>query len=352
MLPVMRRRSVASRARLVARETGTYRAAVAGEGPILIAGAGALGSVVGGLLAAAGWPVTLLGRRAHVEAARAHGLAIEGLFGTHRVRGLVTASDPAGLRGPYAAIFLTVKAYDTAAMAAAVAPHLAPDGFLLSLQNGLGNVEAAERAAGSARVLGARVIFGAEVVEPGRARVTVYADPVLVGSPDPGDRARRAAAGRWATALAAAGIPSEPTDALTAELWAKVLYNAALNPLGALLGLPYGDLPAHPDTRAIMDTVIEEAFAVARAEGVSMRWPDAGAYRETFYGRLVPATAEHRSSMLQDIERGRPTEIDAINGEIAARGARRGLPAPVNATLTRLIRARAGRGMESSRWSR
>src|ERR1041384_5973149 len=76
-------------------------------------------------------------------------------------------------------------------------------------------------------------------------------------------------------------------------------------------------------------------------EGVSLRWPDAAAYREAFYGRLVPSTAEHRSSMLQDIERGRPTEIDAMNGEIAARGARLGLPAPVNATLTRLIRARA-----------
>jgi 2-dehydropantoate 2-reductase len=324
------------------RGTGTYRARVAGGERILVAGAGALGSVVGGLLAAAGFGVTLLGRREHVEAARS-GLLIEGLFGTHRVRGLASVTEASELRGPFAAIFLTVKAFDTAAMAAAVAPHLAPDGFLVSLQNGLGNVEAAERAVGQARVLGGRVIFGAELVGPGRVRVTVYADPVLLGSPDPSDRARQSAAERWATALAAAGIPAEPTETLVAELWAKVLYNAALNPLGALLGVPYGDLPAHPDTRAIMDTVIEEAFAVARAEGVELRWPDAAAYRETFYGRLVPATAGHRSSMLQDIERGRPTEIDAINGQIAARGARRGLPAPVNATLTRLIRARAGR---------
>jgi 2-dehydropantoate 2-reductase len=306
---------------------------------ILVAGAGALGSVVGGLLGAAGWPVTLLGRGAHMEAIRARGLAIDGLFGIHRVRGLVCATDASELRGPYAAIFLTVKAYDTAAVAAAVGPELAPDGVLLSIQNGLGNVEAAERAVGEGRVLGARVIFGAELLEPGRVRVTVYADPVLIGSPEPSD-AGRAAAARWATALAAAGVPAEPTDAIAAELWAKVLYNAALNPLGALLGVPYGELPAHPDTRTIMDTVIEETFAVARAEGVALRWPDAAAYREVFYGRLVPATAAHRSSMLQDIERGRPTEIDAINGAVAARGAKRGLPAPVNATLARLIRAR------------
>ncbi len=316
---------------------------VAGE-RILVAGAGALGTVVGGLLATAGWDVTLLGRRRHLDAARAEGLTVDGLFGTHRIlRGLAFATTRDELRGPYEAIFVTVKAYDTAAMVAAVASSLAPDGVLLSLQNGLGNVEAAERVVGSSRVLGARVIFGAELVAPGHARVTVYADPVLIGCPDPSDGARAAAVEHWATALAAAGIPAEPTDALAAALWGKVLYNAALNPLGALLGLRYGELPLAADTRAIMDTVIDEAFTVARAEGVGLRWRDAAAYREEFYGRLVPATAEHRSSMLQDIERGRPTEVDAINGEVAARGVRHGLPAPVNATLTRLIRARAAR---------
>src|SRR5262245_36443804 len=311
---------------------------------ILVAGAGALGSVIGGLLAVAGLDVTLLGRRPHLDAARAGGLVVDGLFGTHRVlRGLTHASEPRELADRYAAIFLTVKAYDTATMAAAVARHLDPDGFLVSLQNGLGNVEAAGRAVGPARVLGARVIFGAELVAPGHARVTVFADPVLIGSPDPSDGRRTAAAARCATTLAAAGVPAEPTDEILAALWAKVFYNAALNPLGALLGLRYGELPLHRDTRAIMDTVIEEAFAVARAEEVGLHWRDAAEYREEFYGRLVPSTAEHRPSMLQDIERGRPTEIDAINGEVASRGAQHGIPAPVNATLTRLIRARAAR---------
>jgi len=337
--------SHAGRGRIVTR--------VAGADEILIAGAGALGSVVGGLLAAGGWPVTLLGRPAHLDAVCASGLAIDGLFGTHRVRGLRCATDAARLEGPFAVVLLAVKAYDTAAMAAAVGPHLAGDGFLLSLQNGLGNLEAAARAVGAERVLGARVIFGAELVAPGHARVTVYADPVLVGSPDPGDARRRDAAAQWATALSAAGVPAKPTEALVAELWAKVLYNAALNPLGALLGLPYGDLPADRDTRMIMDAVIEEAFAVARAEGVALAWPDAAAYRAVFYGRLVPSTAAHRSSMLQDIERGRPTEIDAINGQVAARGAAHGVPTPVNATLARLIRARthAGPPRKDTRWN-
>src|SRR5437763_1966255 len=190
-------------------------------------------------------------------------------------------------------------------------------------------------------VRGMRVIFGAELPEPGRATVTVCADPVLIGALEPAADGQRARAVAWACALADAGIPAAQTEAIVAELWAKVFYNAALNPLGALLDLPYGALAEDAEARAVMDLVIAEAFAVARAAGIVLRWPDAGAYRAEFYGRLVPATARHRSSMLQDLARGRPTEIEAINGYVAARGAALGMPAPTHLTLTRLIRARA-----------
>src|SRR4029077_575595 len=108
--------------------------------------------------------------RKHIlEALRAHGCTIDGRFGIHRVQGLVCTSEERELDGPFAAVLLTVKAYDTAAMAAARAPHLSSDGVLVSLQNGLGNLEAASRVLGSERVLGARVIFGAELVEAGHA---------------------------------------------------------------------------------------------------------------------------------------------------------------------------------------
>jgi len=123
-------------------------------------------------------------------------------------------------------------------------------------------------------------------------------------------------------------------------LWAKVFYNAALNPLGALLGVHYGALRQQADSRALMDAVIDEAFAVARAEGVALPWPTADAYRKEFYERLVPVTFGHRSSMLQDLERGRQTEIDAINGAVWHRALAHGIPAPVNEMLTRLVRLR------------
>jgi len=320
---------------------------------VLVAGAGALGSVVGGLLAAHGWPVTLLGRAHHLAAIGADGLHLDGLYGRHHVRTLACATDAASLGGPFAAVLLTVKAWDTREVAAAVAPLLAADGVLVSMQNGLGNLEQAGEAVGPRRVLGGRVIFGAEIVAPGRVRVTVHAAPTLIGSPDADDAPRQAAAERWAGALTAAGVPAEPTTRILPELWAKLLYNAALNPLGALLGVAYGWLPGDPDARAIMDDVVDEAFAVACAEGVQLPWRDAAAYRAVFYDRLVPSTAEHRSSMLQDLERGRPTEIDAINGWVAARGAALGVPTPANLMLARTIRARVRRaGRDDPRWSR
>jgi 2-dehydropantoate 2-reductase len=322
------------RARVAQRETG---------GPLVVAGAGALGSVFGGLLAQAGFRVILVGRGPHMAAIARDGLRIEGLFGDHVVRGLATVSDVGALEGMFDTVLLTVKSYDTTAMVRAMAPHFAPDGLLISLQNGLGNVEQAEDVLGRARVLGARVIFGAELLAPGHVRVTVIAAPVLVGSPDPHDAARATLARVWARRFADAGIPSEATDNLFGELWAKVFYNAALNPLGALLRVPYGHLPDDPDTRALMDRLIDEAFAVARASGVALRWPDAAAYREHFYGALVPSTAAHRSSMLQDLERGRPTEIDAINGWVVRRGEALGVPVPANTTLTHLFRARVRR---------
>lgn len=323
---------------------------------ILVVGAGALGSVFGGLLRCAGHNVTLLGRAPHLEAIAADGLRITGIWGEHRATDFELATSAAELGGGYDSILLTVKSYDTAAAIALVAGRLAPGGVVVSLQNGLGNVELIAARIGAERVLGGRVIFGATVSGPGRVKVTVYAAPVLIGAWSAGDRpaadaAAIAAAQGWAECFRVARIPSEYCDDIGAALWAKVFYNAALNPLGALLGVHYGALAEHEESRALMDRVIDEAFAVARAEGVHLSWPSAAAYREVFYARLVPPTFDHRSSMLQDLERGRRTEVEAINGEVWQRGVRHGIPTPVNELLTRLVLARTavqgGRGSAS-----
>ena len=311
--------------------------------PILIAGAGAISSILGGLLHEAGHKVTLLGRRAHLEAIGRDGLKISGLLGNRTVTGIKQALDPAQLSGEYGLIFCAVKSYDTEAIAAALAKHLTGDGVIVSMQNGLGNIEALSEVFGRRRVLGARVIFGAEMPSPGHAHVTVFAQPVAIGPAPALHRedalALATRAGAIAAMLDAAGVPAVGVDDIMPVLWSKILYNVALNPLGALLQQHYGALAEDPDLRPIMDRAIEEAFAVARALEVALPFSNAAEYRKVFYEQLIPPTFNHRPTMLNDLHvRGR-TEIGALNGRIVELADGFGLDAETNRMLTRLVRA-------------
>lgn len=311
--------------------------------PILIAGAGAIGSVVGGMLHDAGRDVTLLGRRTHLEAIARGGLKISGLLGERTVAGLKLADDPAKLGGRYGLILCAVKSYDTESIAAALADRLTGDGVIVSMQNGLGNIESLIERFGRRRVLGARVIFGAEVPSPGHAHITVFAQPVAIGPAPALHREDSSALAERARAIAAmidaAGVPAAAVDDIMPVIWAKILYNVALNPLGALLHRSYGELAADPDVRPIMDRAIEEAFAAARALGVALPFSSAAEYRKVFYEQLLPPTMNHRPTMLHDLHvRGR-TDIGALNGEIVELADRLGLNAETNRMLTRLIRA-------------
>ena len=311
--------------------------------PILIAGAGAIGSILGGMLHEAGHDVTLLGRRAHMDAIARTGLRISGLLGARTVAGIKVADDPARLAEQFGLILCAVKSYDTESIADAMADRLTGDGVIVSMQNGLGNIESLSERFGRRRVLGARVIFGAEIPAPGSAHVTVFAQPVAIGpapaihredSPALAERARAIAA-----MLDAAGVPTVGVADIMPVIWTKLLYNAALNPLGALLRLHYGALAADPDVRAIMDRAIDEAFAVARALGVAIPFSNADEYRKVFYEQLIPPTFNHRPTMWDDLHvRGR-TEIGALNGRIVELADGLRLDVETNRMLTRLIRA-------------
>jgi 2-dehydropantoate 2-reductase len=212
----------------------------------------------------------------------------------------------------------------------------------VTLQNGLGNVEALAARAGSDRAIGGMVIIGFELTEPGEVAVTVYGGEVLLGRPGAGPGTSEGAppdpdVARLVDAFVAAGIPTRATDNIAGAIWGKVLYNCALNALGAVLEVPYGEL-ARQESWAVIGDIVREAFAVARAEGVRLAWPDPEAYLEVLRSRQIPATAAHRSSMLQDLARGRRTEIDHLNGAVAHLGAARGVPTPVNAALAALVR--------------
>lgn len=317
------------------------------ERRILIAGAGAIGSIVGAMLRRAGHELTLLGRENHIDAIARDGLRISGIFGDHLMKGFDLATDPARLEGPFDLILLAVKAYDTASMADRIKHLLAPDGLLVSMQNGVGNLEVLVERLGASRVIGARVMLGGELRTPGHAHATVFGEPLAFGPSPLANREHCARlyerASDIAAMMTAAGLAAEAVPDIAPLLWMKLFYNAALNPLGALLRLNYGALAADPDLRSIMNEVIEEAFAVASALGIPLPYESAEAYRGTFYSKLVPATFNHHPTMLYDLEQRGRTDIMEMNGKVVELAERVALRADTNLLLTRLIRARERR---------
>jgi len=307
---------------------------------ILVFGAGAIGMAYGGFLSRR-HDVTLLGRPRHCRAIRKKGLRVGGIWGRHVFRAMNLCSDSKALvraKAPYDLILLTVKAYDTAPAARVIRRLIGPGTAVVSLQNGLGNIEALHRVIPAARVVAGRVIFGVEVCGPGSIRVTVIAAPTALGETAP--RSGSARIGRIARAMNRAGLRTVVTADVRALLWAKVIYNCALNPLASLLGCHYGYLAGRNLTRKLMDAVIREIYAVARRCGIRLKPRSAEDYRKLFYGKLVPSTYHHHPSMLQDLRRGKRTEIESLNGAIARLGRKHGVPVPVNRWLAKMIRAK------------
>lgn len=306
---------------------------------VLVMGAGALGSAAGGMLARAGHAVTLVGRDPHMAAIRETGLRITGIWGDHHVENLRACTNLEGIEpGAFEVILIATKSYDTAAAVDAILPLADDHTLICSYQNGLGNAEIIADRAGWSRTVGARAIYGVWIPAPGCAEITVIANPTALGvytADAPADRVRELAA-----AMDAAGLPTVYTDRIATVLWGKVAYNCALNPLSALLDVPYGALLETEHTRTIMKDVVEELYAVARAIGVQLDPDTPAAYIELLFERLIPPTAAHYASMREDFRRGRRTEIDALNGAIARYGSEHGVPCPANTLLTRLIHAR------------
>jgi 2-dehydropantoate 2-reductase len=167
-------------------------------------------------------------------------------------------------------------------------------------------------------------------------RVTVRADETVLGTIG---SVPELEIKRIADTFTRAGIPTRTTKNIEKYIWAKALYNCALNPLATLLEAPYGFLAENPHTRKIMDKVIDEVYEVGKKMGIKFEH-SAKEYKKLFYSKLVPITAEHHASMLQDIRKGKRTEIDALCGAISRYGEIYGVETPMNTLLTDLIRAK------------
>jgi 2-dehydropantoate 2-reductase len=296
---------------------------------VAVFGAGAVGCYFGGMLARAGAPVTLIGRPAHVEAMRRDGLLLDTLRFKEAVR-VAADTEPSAVAGHDVVLFC-VKSGDTEAGAQAIAPHLAENAVVVSLQNGVDN-PARIRPHVRAEVLGVVVYVGCEMAGPGHVRHTGRGDLViggLRGSPAGERRAREVAA-----AFERAGVPCVVSADVDADLWIKLIVNCAYNPASALSRLQYGRILSVPEGPDLMRAVVTEAIAVAKAEGVNL---DADGLVDKVLG-VGKAMPTQISSTAQDINLGKRTEIDALNGHVARRGAALGVPTPVNATLWRLVK--------------
>jgi len=306
---------------------------------ILIVGAGAIGSVVGGFMAEHGHAVTLVGRAAHMDAIRARGLRITGIWNEHHVSAIDARTSTDGLRaGDFDLILVTVKAYDTAHTAARIAPLADANTLVCSYQNGLGNAEAIAEHVGWERTIGARAIYGVVLREPGLVDVTVIANPTAIGTYHPATSTERVRA--IAESMNATGLPTVYTDRIRTVLWNKVAYNCALNPMSALLDVPYGGLLDTEHTRQTMREIVHELYAVARAMDVPLEPATPQDYVRHLFEDLIPPTAAHYASMRADFINRRRTEIDALNGAVVRFGAAHTIACPVNTLLTRLVHAK------------
>lgn len=303
---------------------------------VVVLGAGAVGSLFAARLCAAGASVLLVGRSAHVAAIRERGLTVEGVGpGTFRPEAVTHLSPGTAAE----AVLLTVKSFDLPEAAGELGRAVAPTPTGL-LANGLGLEEGTVRALRSAGwtrpesslVRGVHTI-PATLLGPGKVRATGTGEVVL---PDPVAAGDASAAVRvLVSLLSRSGFPVRTSSTFELELWRKAVVNAAINPVTAVRGVANGTLRDGP-ARAEAEMLLSEAVAVARRAGIDLTLEMAVADLE----RVVRTTADNRSSMLQDLERGRPTELDAISGEILRRGQAFGLSLPATAQAIEAVRRR------------
>lgn len=306
----------------------------------LVYGAGALGQALGCMLACDNHNVDFILRQRFIGPIRENGLKVAGIFGEFLApkENVSFFTSLKNVAGSYDYILLTTKSYDTQASVDAlktVAKREATS--IVSLQNGCGNIEKLIQGFGAAHTIGGRVITGFEIVQPGHVIITVCADDIHVGDGVSGAKITEKTE-RLAAAITSAGHTCLAVDNIHRSLFAKLLYNCALNPLGAILGVNYGPLAEQESTKDIMNRVIEETFAVIKGIGGTTPWPSAAAYKDVFYSTLIPATADHRPSMLQDLENGKPTEVEALVGYVSRKARQANIATPTCDTLAALVR--------------
>ena len=307
---------------------------------ILVIGTGAVGCAIAIAAAEAGMDTAVLARSATAEYIRKNGLKRIGIFGDLNVSPdkITVYEDYDQIPSGFDYIAVASKTMANKSVADELAKHgniAGNEGRIVLFQNGWGNDEPYLVHFPVSQVFNARVITGFERTEPGITKVTVHTAPILLGSlhGEPAECLEP-----LARAINDSGIPSETSDQLEEALWAKMLYNTTLNPLGAILNMSYGELASSEHLVSIMNALIRETFAVIDAAGYRTFWKTPEEYTDVFYGKLVPDTVAHRASTLQDIEKRQKTEIDTLNGCVQKLGRKFGVKTPTHDMIVEMIK--------------
>jgi len=299
---------------------------------IVIVGAGAMGCLFVSLLHRAGVQVCLLARSdASMASISRNGILLENSAGTQDCTGLAITQDAASIGYADYLIFL-VKSFDTQQAAVSAAPCVGPATVIVTLQNGIGNVECLSVKFPSQPIVAGTTAHGATLLDPGRVR--------HAGSGETAISSFRTQDSMHAIALRdvleKAGIQTRIADDIQLLLWGKLLVNIGINPLAALLDISNGRLLDFENVRCIMHAAVREGVAVAAAKDIFFN-PDEQVNR---IENICRATRNNICSMLQDLRAGRKTEIDFLNGAVVKEARALHVPAPVNSMLTDLVRAR------------
>jgi 2-dehydropantoate 2-reductase len=294
---------------------------------VAVVGAGAVGGYFGGLMARAGAPVVMIGREAFIDAVNRTGLFLDTLHFQDCVR-VKGSTDLSAVRDADLVLFC-VKTTDNAATARAIAPLLSPQAIVVSLQNGVDNVEQI-RAAANIEALPAVVYIAVSIPKPGYVKHVSRGDLVL--GPEC-DKVKCVA-----DIFMRAKIPCRISDNIEGELWNKLMANCALNALSALGQAKYGQIAESTDAQKVVATIVDEVMAVARAARIVLPGVENRGAAMTAALNIAKYAAEALSSTAQDINRGKRTEINSLNGYVSRRGAELGVSTPVNHALYTLVK--------------
>lgn len=300
---------------------------------VLVVGAGGIGGFFGAVLARAGVDVTFVARGVHLEAIRRNGFRVQSeTYGNWSSRAPALAASDVATYGKADLVWIAVKAMDTVAACDAVAPAVGNETLLMSLQNGVESEPLMISRFSADRVLGAMtVLAGAHLTEPGAIAHT--GESRLVFGEYPRGLSPRTEV--LAAFLVGKGVRAILSEKIEAELWKKLMLNNAANGLSGLTHLDTHDLTHFPETRDLFLRMMREVYEVGARLGVDL---SPGDPEEML--ALLSGFAPFRTSMLHDIERGRPFEVEAIVGVIVREARRLGIPAPVNDLVHALLQAR------------